>query len=534
MEAAGNQQDDPIEWDRIQGDNDDDHHPPQHGHRSRLLRHRPAAFWMDEASGACGDFGTLIPLLVAMARMRVIYLAPTLFLSGIVHIATGFYFNIPMPLQPMKAIASLAIAGELSKEQVTTAGVGMGLCFLVLGSGVGNLIEILNRWTPASVIGGLQLGVGWKLALKGIHMIQGLPWWFSTSLDCITLAILCSLLCLYGLRPRRQSATTDNIPVHGSDEDSDTNIAPQASLADRQSFYQRLMEKPPVGILLFLIGIVLAGVELLDNRRDSDGENKKSLSSKSEPLLVNALHNATATDWRVGILSGTLTQFPLTTLNSCLSVCLLVHTLFPSSKTRRRVSRRSVCLSIGLINVVLCPLGCMPTCHGAGGLAGQHRLGANTGVSMVLLGIFKTCLGFLAMQGGMLRVLDALPLSVLGVLLVLAGHELASTGVSKVAKEPSCNSTTRSNRPSHHNDDDMAVCLITALVIVGTGHTHVGALSGWITSLVYGVGRFSSCCGSRRWDGEDLLPTSGSTSAEYAPLEQQQQQVLEPVSASDE
>lgn len=443
-----------------------------------------------ELSGSCGDFGTLIPLLVAMARNRTIHLAPTLLLSGVVHIVTGCYWDIPMPLQPMKAIASLAIAQEFTRTQVTAAGVGMGLCFLLLS--IRNTIDVVHRWIPSSIIGGLQLGVGWKLALKGIHMIQGLPWWFATSIDCVTFSIVCGLICLYGLKKKvSQDAPRTH---HGLERTLDFS----------PGVIRSCMKQPPIGILLFLLGVSLATVNL---RR-----NPSSDTVTSEPLLVNALHSATAEDWRIGILSGTLTQLPLTTLNSCLSVCLLAQTLFPEVKSHR-VSRRSVCISIGLVNCCLCPLGMMPTCHGAGGLAGQHRLGANSGVSMVLLGLFKIGMGLVASQGLLLRVLDALPVSVLGILLVLAGHELAATGVIKVAKSSLGIAGT--------GEDAMVVCLITALVIVGTGHTHVGALCGWIACAIYGGGDipFPSCCYMFQHDSTDD-PEDTDSRAEYARIRQ--------------
>ena len=35
-------------------------------------------------------------------------------------------------------------------------------------------------------------------------------------------------------------------------------------------------------------------------------------------------------------------------------------------------------------------------------------------------------------------------------------------------------------------EEDLSICLITGLVIVGTGHTHVGALSGWLVCMLQG------------------------------------------------
>jgi MFS superfamily sulfate permease-like transporter len=441
-----------------------------------------------EISGSCGDFGTLIPLLVALGRQRAIYLAPTLLGTGIVHILSGVFWDIPMPLQPMKAIASLAIASELNRHEVTIAGIGMGVCFILFGIFKG-AIELLHQWIPQSVIGGLQLGVGWKLAIRGIHMIQDLSW-LENPYDSKLWSILCGLVCLFCLRGTNTS-TLDN------------------TVREEASCCRRIREKFPVGLALFGLGVVLAMLQL--------GTQTKTGSSTitEEPFLVNALRDATSNEWKTGLLEGTLPQLPLTTLNSCLSVCLLADKLFPN---KPQVKRRTVCWSIGLMNLLLCPLGCMPNCHGAGGLAGQYRLGAKSGVSMVVLGIFKIGLAGLAHYGWLLELLDALPVSILGVLLVLAGHELASTGVVRAASQTT---TTTGNK------DDMTVCLLTGLVIVGSGKTHVGALCGWITYLIHDNGyknlfihRVSEASEHSDSSSSDIDPA-----VEYSQLEQNSSEI---------
>ena len=448
-----------------------------------------------EVSGSCGDFGTLIPLLVALARQRSIYLAPTLLGTGVVHIVNGIYWDIPMPLQPMKSIAALAIAQELSREQVITAGMGMGVLFLILGCFKG-VIECLHRWIPKSLIGGLQLGVGWKLALKGIHMIQELPWW--GALDGIVWSVVCSILCLYWLR--RQTVVPSTIQSRRSESDHDIEEEEEEEEEHQQEqqtsstsiCYKKLFHQPPVGLYLFGLGLLLAGIQLsFFDEKDGNGDPNIIENEDKEAFVVNALKNVSWDDWRVGLLHGTLPQLPLTTLNSCLSVCLLAQTLYPDrgGEVQPILSRRSVCLSIGMMNLFLCPLGCMPNCHGAGGLAGQHRLGARRGVSMIVLGCFKIFLSILAHQGALLVVLDALPVSILGVLLVLAGNELAATGV-RSSVILCCNNTSSCEEERDRNNEDASImiCLITALLIVGTEKTHVGAICGWITFMIYGNG----------------------------------------------
>lgn len=88
---------------------------------------------LSELSGSLGDLGTFIPLTVALARERKIALAPALFWAGISNIFTGYAWDVPMCVQPMKSIAAVALtdiaagtsgytATGLDAQSVTTAG----------------------------------------------------------------------------------------------------------------------------------------------------------------------------------------------------------------------------------------------------------------------------------------------------------------------------------------------------------------------------------------------------------------------------
>eukprot|EP00968_Pinguiococcus_pyrenoidosus_P010169 scaffold803_cov310-Pinguiococcus_pyrenoidosus.AAC.82 len=72
----------------------------------------------------------------------------------------------------------------------------------------------------------------------------------------------------------------------------------------------------------------------------------------------------------------------------------------------------------------------MPVCHGAGGLAAQHRFGARYGTAVIFLGVAKILLGLLF--GSSLELaLDEFPETVLGALLLVAGLELAISGLKQ-------------------------------------------------------------------------------------------------------
>jgi len=136
----------------------------------RLGRWWLGAFWqrlsLAEASGAVGDLGTFLPLTVALAQFNGLDLGTTLAVTGVYNIATGALFGIPMPVQPMKSIAAIALSeNPLTVPQITAAGMSVSAIVLVLG--LTRLIGLFNRMVPQFVVRGMQLGLGLKLAQKG-------------------------------------------------------------------------------------------------------------------------------------------------------------------------------------------------------------------------------------------------------------------------------------------------------------------------------------------------------------------------------
>ena len=79
-----------------------------------------------------------------------------------------------------------------------------------------------------------------------------------------------------------------------------------------------------------------------------------------------------------------LPQLSLTLTNAVILTASLARELFPS--TGSIASERRLALSSGIANLLLCPFGAMPMCHGAGGLAAQFRFGARTGLAPVIFG----------------------------------------------------------------------------------------------------------------------------------------------------
>jgi len=498
---------------------------------------RTKAIWSQltrsEISGSLGDLGTLIPLLVALARQRSVLLAPALFWAGISNILTGYKWDAPVCVQPMKSISAVALSEMWSAQKTTAAGVTCGgLIFLI---GITNLIELVNVIVPSNVVSGIQIGVGLRLASRGIQWIAALSW--AGTWDCITLAIVCSALCLYWLREtpdddQARQSRLDRSQRRREQERDHSNIMGRILDFATCGLCPQPGQPHPVGIYLFLIGALFATIEL-STTDNADGQYDLPLRLFGAPVAVWALGTVQPGDWRVGFFDGAIPQIPLTTLNSVISVCALAHCLYPEKRNPNRpagkndavITRKEMSISVGLINIFFVPFGSMPNCHGAGGLAGQHRLGARHGASVVFLGTCKVLLAIF-FGSSALTLLDAVPTSVLGVMLAIAGQELATTGftllVSSVEKEydeamaakeaGAANVDTESGEGSGRRQEEReggwlvrnarrrptskklmlrrstVVATVTTMVTVGTGKTSYGALSGWVTHLIYGDG----------------------------------------------
>ncbi|MFW5933069.1 MAG: putative sulfate/molybdate transporter [Candidatus Hadarchaeota archaeon] len=127
-------------------------------------------FTLEEFSGAFGDSITVIPLLVGIALTTGAELAHLLLFFGIFQIVAGLYFRLPMPIEPMKALAALAIAGSLSYSEVTTAGIVLGV--MLLASGGLGLMGRLDEFVPTGVVRGIQLGLAFILSSAVSRLVK--------------------------------------------------------------------------------------------------------------------------------------------------------------------------------------------------------------------------------------------------------------------------------------------------------------------------------------------------------------------------
>lgn len=130
-------------------------------------------FNLRELAGSMGDFGTLLPLAIGLITVCGLNPAGLLIMMGMANIVTGVIYRLPMPIEPMKALAVVAIAGAWSPEMLFTAGLLMGLFWLIMGAT--DAISPIVKRIPRSVVRGVQLSLGIILAAEGLRMMS--EWW---------------------------------------------------------------------------------------------------------------------------------------------------------------------------------------------------------------------------------------------------------------------------------------------------------------------------------------------------------------------
>lgn len=280
-------------------------------------------FGWRELSGALGDLGTLLPLM--LGAIGVAGLAPLPVLVGFAafYIATALIYRLPIAVQPMKAVAAVLLTTAITPSELAASGVLLGLVLLVLGAT--GWIQGLVRLVPQSVLAGLQLGLGCALALVSVDLIATAPW-LGGGLVVLLLALLRA--------PR----------------------APAALIA----LATAMALGPFIGA---------AGMHF-------DPNVSAALSLPGLPTLAE-LEEA------ISLL--VLPQLSLTLTNAVLLTALVAGDYF--GERAQHVTPARLSLTSGLANLLLTPFGALPMCHGAGGLAAHHRFGARSGSAPLCLGL---------------------------------------------------------------------------------------------------------------------------------------------------
>jgi len=317
---------------------------------------RGIRFDRNELAGSFGDIGTDLPLIVGIVLATGLDASPVFIVFGLLQIATGLLYGLPMPMQPLKAMAVLVITSRITGSVLLGAGLAIGATMLVLT--LSGALGVLARRIPRCVVRGIQFGLGLSLAslaLRDYVPSMGLPGY------ALATGGLLVMMALWGHR------------------------------------------RVPPGLLVIAIGVVYA---LVTNLKPGPIADAFGVSLPTFRLPRGA-------DIWTGFLVLALPQIPLSISNSVIATEQTIKDLFP----QRAVSAKRIGLTYSLVNLIAPFLGGIPVCHGSGGLAGHYTFGARTGGSVVLYGAFYLLAG-LFLKAPLHDVVQAFPKPILGVVLL--------------------------------------------------------------------------------------------------------------------
>jgi MFS superfamily sulfate permease-like transporter len=343
-----------------------------------------------EWAGSMGDLGTLLPLAFGMIMINGLS-ATGLFLTvGLMYLLAGFYYRVPIAVQPMKVVSAYAIGLALSPQMITASGILLAVLLLFLGST--GLVDRVARLVPKPVIRGVQLSTGILLLTKGVFLVVGKnplqlmngvpePFLLVQSIGPVSMSIVSGVV--FGL---------------------------VALLLLRSSRF-------PAGLVVVVAGAIFGTLfgawrELTEIRV---GLHLPEILPFGIPTLP---------DFSFALLALVAPQIPMTMGNAVIASRDLSFEYFGHES--RRVTDRALCISMGLANVFAALVGGMPVCHGAGGLAAHYAFGARTAGSNVIIGLLFVALAVL-LGSQSINILHLLPMGVLGMLLFFAGAQLALT-----------------------------------------------------------------------------------------------------------
>ncbi len=310
-----------------------------------------------ELAGAFGDIGTDLPLLIGLCATCHLDSASVFTMFGLMQIATGLRYGIPMPVQPLKAMTAIMLGSKLAPGVFYGAGIVIGAGVLLLN--VTGLLARITNWVPTVVVRGIQLGLGLtlaKLALGTYCLADG----------ALGIALAVAGLAIFALLRRQQ--------------------------------------RVPAPLVLIGLGIIYALVR----------SGPLSHAAAAFGLHLPVFHAPSLDELKTGAWMLALPQLALSLGNSVIATTKASSDLFPE----RPVTVRSIGYTYAVMNLVAPWFGGVPACHGCGGLVGFYNFGARTGGAPVIYGALYLVAGVL-FAPALAELVLLFPLPILGVVLFL-------------------------------------------------------------------------------------------------------------------
>ncbi len=315
----------------------------------------------NELSGAFGDIGTDLPLIIAMLAVTDLKSSSILIIFGIMQILTSFLYGIPMPVQPLKVVAMIVITQKISSAVIFGGGLAIGILMLLLT--ITGLITYLNKVIPKTVIRGIQLGLGLQLCLLSLK--EYVP--ADKFVGYVGAAIAFTLgLILIGNK------------------------------------------KYPPAIFILLLGFLYAFIF-----------NSTVFQLIEFNLPQFTLPEITIDNLLTGFILLALPQIPLSLGNSIFATNQLVKDYFPE----KHITVKKIGFTYSVMNIINSLVGGIPTCHGSGGIAGHYTFGGRTGGSTLIYGMFYILIGFFFSMNPT-NIFQIFPKPILGIILLFEGIAL--------------------------------------------------------------------------------------------------------------
>lgn len=329
-----------------------------------MFKHSKIQFNRHEIAGSFGDIGTDLPLIVGMIQAINLNSASVFIMFGLMQMITGLLYGLPMPMQPLKAMAVMVITEKISSEILLGAGLAIGVIMLILT--LTGALNKIAKLIPLCVVRGIQFGLG--LSLASLALKTYIP---STGINGYIFAGLGFLLMM---------------------------IIPKNS-------------RLPAGLILIGLGFLYAITFKVEIGTIINGIGIK----------IPQIHQPTWTDILTGFVILALPQLPLSISNSVIATQQTVKDLFPE----RNISINRIGLTYSVINLIVPFFSGIPVCHGCGGLAGHYTLGARTGGSVIIYGSMYLVIGLFFSQV-FSQVVEVFPQPILGVVLLFESLTLLS------------------------------------------------------------------------------------------------------------
>ena len=326
-----------------------------------------------DLAGAFGDIGVLFPIAIALITLNHLNPTAVFLAAGLTYILAGWYFRMPIAVQPFKAVAAIALASGLAPSAIASAGLLMGVLLALIA--LTNTATWLAKLFTLPIVRGIQLGLGLLLAREGLRLILGHQ---STVLF-----------------PRGVSVAGWMIAI----------AAGILLLVFRKS------ERYPAALVLLAAGIAIGlAVEWHAMPQLAWG-----------PLPLSILRPNAAELWKVLPLL-VIPQFALTFGNSIVATENTARILY--GEQAQRVTIRALSASIAIVNFASAVIQGAPLCHGSGGITAHYKFGARTPKSSYIIG--AVCVLLALFGRAAIGVLHVIPVAVLGVFLVYVGIQHAA------------------------------------------------------------------------------------------------------------